>query len=109
MIRRPPRSTLFPYTTLFRSSIRDEDRPIQRSSARYPHGDVLTREQSLASAASSLAPIIRSDIIRITAFLQPLQFCRAPVQIGRRFSNELIFPPERKTRLSLSKLRFKLG
>src|SRR2546426_6693444 len=81
MIRRPPRSTLFPYTTLFRSSIRDEDRPIQRSSARYPHGDVLTREQSLASAASSLAPIIRSDIIRITAFLQPLQFCRAPTNI----------------------------
>src|SRR5256885_11235006 len=24
MIRRPPRSTLFPYTTLFRSAIRDE-------------------------------------------------------------------------------------
>src|SRR5258708_24745436 len=24
MIRRPPRSTLFPYTTLFRSSVRDE-------------------------------------------------------------------------------------
>src|SRR3712207_7326897 len=28
MIRRPPRSTLFPYTTLFRS--RDEDQPIKR-------------------------------------------------------------------------------
>src|SRR2546430_8990895 len=26
MIRRPPRSTLFPYTTLFRSSIRRDDR-----------------------------------------------------------------------------------
>src|SRR5438874_9207079 len=25
MIRRPPRSTLFPYTTLFRSSMRDRD------------------------------------------------------------------------------------
>src|SRR5437762_5695973 len=25
MIRRPPRSTLFPYTTLFRSSVRDLD------------------------------------------------------------------------------------
>src|SRR2546422_5320278 len=34
MIRRPPRSTLFPYTTLFRSSIRvrrDLHRPIVRS------------------------------------------------------------------------------
>src|SRR3712207_7621329 len=26
MIRRPPRSTLFPYTTLFRSRVRDEQR-----------------------------------------------------------------------------------
>src|SRR3712207_9421844 len=26
MIRRPPRSTLFPYTTLFRSEISDEER-----------------------------------------------------------------------------------
>src|SRR5256885_4859956 len=26
MIRRPPRSTLFPYTTLFRSRLRDDDR-----------------------------------------------------------------------------------
>src|SRR5256885_11330198 len=26
MIRRPPRSTLFPYTTLFRSELRDEER-----------------------------------------------------------------------------------
>src|SRR2546430_9837759 len=25
MIRRPPRSTLFPYTTLFRSAVADED------------------------------------------------------------------------------------
>src|SRR3989449_7812634 len=31
MIRRPPRSTLFPYTTLFRSALpRDEDRGIRR-------------------------------------------------------------------------------
>src|SRR5260370_22784320 len=27
MIRRPPRSTLFPYTTLFRSKRRDHDHP----------------------------------------------------------------------------------
>src|SRR5256886_6020008 len=30
MIRRPPRSTLFPYTTLFRSSLRIADEPIER-------------------------------------------------------------------------------
>src|SRR2546422_7137986 len=30
MIRRPPRSTLFPYTTLFRSARRDRGRPLPR-------------------------------------------------------------------------------
>src|SRR3989441_6675868 len=39
MIRRPPRSTLFPYTTLFRSVARAlgsfEDRPSQRDMAAY--------------------------------------------------------------------------
>src|SRR3712207_7208637 len=30
MIRRPPRSTLFPYTTLFRSSAHAAQQPIQR-------------------------------------------------------------------------------
>src|SRR5436190_8232672 len=34
MIRRPPRSTLFPYTTLFRSRLRDRSRL-----GRRPHGD----------------------------------------------------------------------
>src|SRR3712207_7236024 len=29
MIRRPPRSTLFPYTTLFRSDLQDRDRPLR--------------------------------------------------------------------------------
>src|SRR3712207_7142443 len=31
MIRRPPRSTLFPYTTLFRSSVRDAVAPEARA------------------------------------------------------------------------------
>src|SRR2546422_7221702 len=35
MIRRPPRSTLFPYTTLFRSV---EDRPAVEVSGRPAHG-----------------------------------------------------------------------
>src|SRR3712207_7932202 len=33
MIRRPPRSTLFPYTTLFRSPARDQRGPRDRSPA----------------------------------------------------------------------------
>src|SRR3712207_6906688 len=44
MIRRPPRSTLFPYTTLFRSGGRGprrlgglRDRPAHRQAERRPH------------------------------------------------------------------------
>src|SRR5438034_7237924 len=37
MIRLPPRSTLFPYTTLFRSELRDRD----AGPLRYDVGDVL--------------------------------------------------------------------
>src|SRR2546425_6932827 len=36
MIRRPPRSTLFPYTTLFRSQVRLRAR--RREGRRHPHG-----------------------------------------------------------------------
>src|SRR3712207_7163097 len=35
MIRRPPRSTLFPYTTLFRSQARRRRRPLRRGPARH--------------------------------------------------------------------------
>src|SRR5687768_17820166 len=34
MIRRPPRSQLFPYTTLFRSKANDSRRPLRRTCAR---------------------------------------------------------------------------
>src|SRR3712207_8910827 len=36
MIRRPPRSTLFPYTTLFRSRHRDADPAQPRPELRHP-------------------------------------------------------------------------
>src|SRR6266496_4042163 len=42
MIRRPPRSTLFPYTTLFRSPVRSAEyrcRPPPRMEATRPTGD----------------------------------------------------------------------
>src|SRR3712207_9004239 len=44
MIRRPPRSTLFPYTTLFRSSVGDGDRPLldeRGGLALHPDGHVV--------------------------------------------------------------------
>src|SRR5256885_9759665 len=49
MIRRPPRSTLFPYTTLFRSALRREDRrlPAYRTEQ--------TTEPASPTTSSSLA------------------------------------------------------
>src|SRR5258708_13946992 len=45
MIRRPPRSTLFPYTTLFRSVLagRDGDRSIGRTPARRHETDACNK------------------------------------------------------------------
>src|SRR3712207_7409219 len=39
MIRRPPRSTLFPYTTLFRSGRREDDR-LDPTGLRFEHDGV---------------------------------------------------------------------
>src|SRR5256885_10434021 len=44
MIRRPPRSTLFPYTTLFRSQAR-----APRGAGHLPHRDGLSRRRGAAS------------------------------------------------------------
>src|SRR2546430_13142150 len=54
MIRRPPRSTLFPYTTLFRSA----DWPLCRS--RLSIGDLPTRARARSLSQSS-RPVSESD------------------------------------------------
>src|SRR2546427_7031821 len=50
MIRRPPRSTLFPYTTLFRSPAEDEDPEVTKLRAALDHriGEVQLPEVILA-------------------------------------------------------------
>src|SRR3712207_7465829 len=49
MIRRPPRSTLFPYTTLFRSLAHDPRRaPARRLTHGYPDQVGLLRDAGLA-------------------------------------------------------------
>src|SRR4029078_13740714 len=58
MIRRPPRSTLFPYTTLFRSGL--FARPIKLPPlATFPHGwDWLLRSEEHTSELQSLAYLV---------------------------------------------------
>src|SRR5438034_7850224 len=42
MIRRPPRSTLFPYTTLFRSDLRESDRVLEYRSLAWASPQLLS-------------------------------------------------------------------
>src|SRR5256885_2466559 len=49
MIRRPPRSTLFPYTTLFRSYVRPPDEMYKL----FPgHADAVQRSQEIADGVA---------------------------------------------------------
>ena len=65
MIRRPPRSTLFPYTTLFRS--RTSARTVFQSQSRksptpIPARPAASRRDSSSSQASSSAPLAASAL-----------------------------------------------
>src|SRR3712207_6898975 len=57
MIRRPPRSTLFPYTTLFRSSLREKRSNSPHSSTSIPAPDSRT---SMPYKSSPLLWVARS-------------------------------------------------
>src|SRR2546422_1402054 len=71
MIRRPPRSTLFPYTTLFRSSERnqnreqdgqDDEKGIKLANGRQTHGghaDVMRSEEHTSELQSRLHLVCR--------------------------------------------------
>src|SRR5690606_41838696 len=56
MVRRPPRSALFPYTTLFRSSIVDEnvDAPGQEMPRDPPHPSAAAPRQASAEVCQLL-------------------------------------------------------
>src|SRR5688572_32167924 len=58
MIRRPPRSTLFPYTTLFRSAVStvEQDHSPGAQEAGHPHPDARGMECAAATLAASLFP-----------------------------------------------------
>src|SRR2546430_3830622 len=60
MIRRPPRSTLFPYTTLFRSGLGELGR--RPRSAAVDHVVEIDREQRRARADEDLAAVAGIDL-----------------------------------------------
>src|SRR3712207_7889341 len=79
MIRRPPRSTLFPYTTLFRSVVRLQQVDLRRQLGQ-PERDVLVGRQGPAERLALLqvlaGPVQRSE--EHTSELQSRQYlvCR---------------------------------
>src|SRR3712207_6887978 len=87
MIRRPPRSTLFPYTTLFRSLLaghrflavpvdeQGEERPV-RADRRLDHERHVPAARGLIAVLEGLAGILRSE--EHTSELQSRQYlvCR---------------------------------
>src|SRR3712207_8002561 len=99
MIRRPPRSTLFPYTTLFRSLPRDEERASKRerfaeTRIGYVHIDVC----ELRLAQEQHAVVIRDrrkDRKEHTSELQSRQYlvCRLLLEKKKTTINYIHLTP----------------
>src|SRR5258705_9163390 len=79
MIRRPPRSTLFPYTTLFRSPVvtftwlRAQSNPAVRTGAGGASTWAGTSTRNAIALSSSLAPVAESRSEEHTSELQSLR------------------------------------
>src|SRR3712207_8329851 len=89
MIRRPPRSTLFPYTTLFRSRAADAHRPAGRQLQPGACGAPARRRAGAARArpGSGLAAGLRSE--EHTSELQSRQYlvCRLLLEKKKKNSH----------------------
>src|SRR5690349_22582472 len=91
MIRRPPRSTLFPYTTLFRSHVRE--RLAARDARPRPHaGGTVRAAAGRARRLPQLRPPSRSE--EHTSELQSRRdlVCRLLLEKKKKTSSELPRP-----------------
>src|SRR2546430_12738602 len=59
MIRRPPRSTLFPYTTLFRSKKPFDDKRVRQALNYAVNKDAIVKDVLKGTGASSRGPVTR--------------------------------------------------
>src|SRR3712207_8227801 len=101
MIRRPPRSTLFPYTTLFRSRRRSRDRDRRLRARRRPPGGNLRRTRdgtpaSILRTKRGVAPPRRSE--EHTSELQSRQYlvCRLLLEKKKNKPHPHLLPISRK-------------
>src|SRR2546429_8910656 len=70
MIRRPPRSTLFPYTTLFRSHFTGRPNPQTYGMGLAPHLLPLWIAHEVAHAVRYTSPTSRADLKRLVTDLR---------------------------------------
>src|SRR5256885_5247602 len=95
MIRRPPRSTLFPYTTLFRSRLRLEHRVHRRSApAQYLLGNVRhadVRSQGRCRGADGTAQLQKRSEEHTSELQSPCNLvCRLLLEKKKKQENRLL-------------------
>src|SRR2546421_508094 len=69
MIRRPPRSTLFPYTTLFRSTTIFGDQELESALETFRSGAFAAAHERFAGLAEAMAEPSRARLLRDVAGL----------------------------------------
>src|SRR3712207_9062785 len=92
MIRRPPRSTLFPYTTLFRSTFKDRY-CLETDPHRVLEGMLIAAEAIEAEACwiylRDEYPHLRRALEREIAALQAAGLARVPIHRSEEHTSEL--------------------
>src|SRR2546425_1964588 len=85
MIRRPPRSTLFPYTTLFRSSL--DDTIHHGGHGGHGGSNVHVQDAHVFSTVSTVSSVVRSE--EHTSELQSLAYlvCRLLLEKKKKLSD----------------------
>src|SRR5256885_10940234 len=89
MIRRPPRSTLFPYTTLFRSTVARRDPTA--------HAELLAVQQALRHLQTDR---LTDCVLYVT--LEPCAQCAGAIVLAKL--GRLVFGDRKSTRLNSSHL-----
>src|SRR5260370_1619462 len=96
MIRRPPRSTLFPYTTLFRSQTRIQGQSLLRCFPRLPLALLMRNKASVGLAEAGARQTYPGRRVAGVKFDRLLVIACGPVQIS------VVVPLEEKTSFHVS-------
>src|SRR5258708_37848131 len=105
MIRRPPRSTLFPYTTLFRSSLQLRE-PVLGHKAGGRHGHRITDPAERGIHAAAGLELWRRGIVRQSAIGVADRCGGKPVKAGRGWRHESTQRPPPATRANATSLHY---